>query len=390
MLGVLSAFAPFSMDMYLPSLPALTADLQTVPATAQLTLSACLLGLALGQPLAGPLSDALGRRRPLMAGLALYIVASLLCAVAPSVEVLVVCRFVQGAAGATGIVIARAIVRDRHTGVAAAQFFTNLMLVSGLAPMVAPLLGGQLLRLTSWRGVFLALMTIGALLLLGVVTSLRETLPAAQRRTAGLTDTRAAFGRLLRDPRFLGYALPSGLTSAAMFAYISGSPFVLQEIFGVSPQAFSLIFAANAFGLWLAAQVSGRLVRRVGPAALMRFGVGMSLLGGLGLLGAVVTGAGLAGMLPALWVVVASVGLVMPNATALALMDYPRDAGSASGILGVMQYSFGAAAAPLVGIAGTQSALPMATVIALFGLLATGACWALASRGGSAPAAHVV
>src|SRR5215212_7184692 len=237
-LGAMTAFAPLSIDMYLPALPTLAAYFRTGASGVQLTLSAFFFGLALGQATVGPLSDALGRRRPLLVGLAVYTLASALCATAPSITALVALRF----AGAAGIVIARAIVRDLHTGVAAAQFLSVLMLVSGLAPILAPVIGGQLLLVSPWQGVFLVLAGFGALLLVAVGTGLRETLPPEARQTGGLTGTLTTFRALLGDRAFLGYALACGLAIAAVFCYISGASFVFPDIYGASPQTFSFIF----------------------------------------------------------------------------------------------------------------------------------------------------
>ncbi|HZS79120.1 MAG TPA: Bcr/CflA family multidrug efflux MFS transporter [Ktedonobacteraceae bacterium] len=364
-LGSLSAFGPLSIDMYLPSLPALSRDLNASASAAQLTLSACLLGLAFGQVIAGPLSDTLGRRRPLLIGLIAYTVASLLCVVAPSVYILIALRLVQGMAGAAGIVIARAIVRDMFSGVDVARFFSILMLVSGIAPIAAPLVGGLLLRFTSWRGVFVVLAVLVTLMLLAVITGLRETLPVERRQSGKLHYTLATFRRLLLDRLFVGYALSCGLAFAAMFAYISGSPFVIQDIYGLSPQMFSLIFGINALGIGTAGQISGRLVGRVSSKKLLAGGLIAVAIGGTALLLVVIMHVGLIGILPSLFVVVASMGIISPNATALALADYPHIAGSASALLGVLQFSVGAAVAPLVGIAGTETALPMALVIAI-------------------------
>jgi DHA1 family bicyclomycin/chloramphenicol resistance-like MFS transporter len=373
-LGALGALAPLSIDMYLPGLPALGRTFGAGAAQIQLTLSAFLLGLALGQIVAGPLSDSLGRRRPLLVGMAAYVVASLLCVIAPSANVLIGLRFVQGATGAAGIVIASAVVRDLYTGVAAARFFSLLMLVSGLAPILAPIAGGQLLRFTSWHGIFVTLALIGSLLLLAVATSLRETLPVGSRQRGGVGVTLRTFRGLLADRAFLGYALASGLAFAAMFAYISGSPFVLQEIYGVSPQQFSLLFGLNALGLIAASQVNGRLVGSVAPRRLLVGGLIASATGGTALLAVIALGGpGLAGVLPALFVVVASLGFVRPNATMLALAGHPRTAGSASALLGVLQFAIGALAAPLVGVAGIN-ALPMAVVIASLGAGALASC----------------
>lgn len=383
-LGALSAFGPLSIDMYLPSLPTLSRDLSASASAAQLTLSACLLGLALGQVIAGPLSDTLGRRRPLLFGLGAYALASLLCAVAPSVNVLIALRLVQGVAGASGIVIARAIVRDRYTGIAAARFFSRLMLVSGIAPIAAPLIGGLLLRFTSWRGVFIVLAIVVTLVLLAAATGLAESLPPDRRQSGELRTTLATFRRLLVDRAFVGYALSCGLAFAAMFSYISGSPFVIQDIYGLSPQAFSLIFGINALGIGIVGQISGRLVGRVSPRRLLAGGLTATAVGGAALLLMVIGHAGLVGILPALFVVVASIGMVLPNATALALADHPRTAGSASALLGVLQFAIGAAAAPLVGVAGPGTALPMALVIALLGISAL-MTFALLGRRSPAP-----
>ena len=372
-LGALGALAPLSIDMYLPALPALGRDFGAGAAQIQLTLSSFLIGLALGQIVAGPVSDARGRRRPLLVGLAAYAAASLLCVVAPSAPALVVLRFVQGASGAAGIVIASAVVRDRYTGVAAARFFSLLMLVSGLAPILAPIAGAQLLRVTSWRGVFVTLAVIGALLLLAAATGLPETLPPEHRQRGGIRVTLAIFRRLLADRVYVGYTLASGMAFAAMFAYISGSPFVLQGIYGLSPQWFSLLFGMNALGLVAASQVNGRVVGRVAPRRLLIGGLAGSASGGAALLAAVAAGAGLPGILPALFVVVASLGFVRPNATMLALAGHPRSAGSASALMGVLQFAIGAGAAPLVGVAGVN-AWPMALVIAALGTSALATC----------------
>ena len=364
-LGALIAFGPMSIDMYLPAFPDLTAHFRTTEPQVQLTLTACLAGLALGQLLYGPVSDALGRRRPLYAGLAAYVVASALCAVAPSVSVLAVLRLVQGLGGAAGIVIARAVVRDMYSGVAAARYFSALMLVNGLAPMLAPLAGSELLRFTSWKGVFVALTLYGLVLVPGVALVLPETLPPERRRRGGLRDTLRTFGKLSRDRLFVAYALGGGLVFAAMFAYISGSPFVTQEVYGVSKQTFGLIFGVNALGIVLFSQLNGWLLGRFSPSALLSAALLLNLVGGLGVLAAVASGSHqLRWLLPPLFLVVASVGVVVPNTTALALAGHPETAGSASALLGLGQFVFGAAAAPLVGLGGRGTALPMGIVIA--------------------------
>jgi DHA1 family bicyclomycin/chloramphenicol resistance-like MFS transporter len=371
-LGALTAIGPLSIDMYLPALPQLAADLSTGPVQTQLTLTACVIGLALGQIVAGPLSDEWGRRRPLLAGLAAYGVASLLCAVAPTVETLVALRLVQGLAGGAGIVIGRAVVRDLYDGVALARVFSLLMLVTGLAPILAPVFGGQLLRVTRWPGVFVVLGGAGVALCLAVLLGLRETLKPDHRGKGGLRGALTTFRGLVTDWAFAGYALSSGMAFAGMFTYISGSPFVLQDIYGLSPQAFSLAFAVNALGLVAAGQVGGMLAGRVPLRRLLGAGLAMLVTGGIGLVVTVLTGAGLPGVLPALFLVVSAQGLIGPNAMALALAGRPAQvAGSASALLGLTMFAIGGAAAPLTGVAGSDTALPMATVIATLAVGAT-------------------
>jgi DHA1 family bicyclomycin/chloramphenicol resistance-like MFS transporter len=380
LLGSLSAFGPLSMDMYLPGLPSMARDLDAPAWAAQLTITASMIGLAGGQLVAGPISDARGRRRPLLVGLAAYVAASLLCAMAPDIWLLLAFRVIQGAAGAAGIVIARAIVRDLHTGVAAARTFALLMLVNGLAPILAPLVGGELLHVTDWRGIFVVLAAIGALLLVAAWAMLAETLAPDARRGGGLPATLRVFGGLVGDREFMGYALGMGLAFGAMAAYIAGSPFVLQDIYGASPQLFSVVFALNAGGIIAASQVGRALVDRVGPRALLNAGASMNALGSLGVLTSVVADVGLVMLLPSFFVVVASIGLVFPNATALALADHPRTAGSASALLGLSQFATGAVAAPLAGVGGSHTALPMAVVMATLSLTGLACLFGLAGR----------
>jgi MFS transporter, DHA1 family, multidrug resistance protein len=272
-LGALSAFGPLSMDMYLPGLPSLTRELGASASAGQLTLTGCMLGIAIGQLVMGPLSDSLGRRRPLLAGIAGYTLASIACAAAPSIGVLIALRFLQGLAGGAGVVIARAVVRDVFSGPSAARMFSLLMIVTGAAPVLAPLVGGQALSVTSWRGIFGVLAAIGVPLLVSTLLWLPETLPAARRHPGGVLDTVRAFGALLRDREFTPYALSFSLAFVAMFAYIAGSSFVLEDIHGISPQLFSVVFAVNSAGLITMSQVGGRLAGRLGPHVLLRRGL---------------------------------------------------------------------------------------------------------------------
>jgi DHA1 family bicyclomycin/chloramphenicol resistance-like MFS transporter len=358
LLGGLSAVGPLSLDMYLPGLPELGRDLSASTSATQLTLTACLAGLALGQLVAGPLSDRLGRRLPVLVGTALFGAASLACVFAPSIGVLVALRFLQGVGGAAGIVIGRAVVRDLYSGDASAKLFSSLMLVGGVAPILAPVWGAQVLAFTTWHGVFVVLAVIGVALLVAAAVALPESLAPGPRAPSDLRG-------LLRDRRFVALTLTSGLMMAAMFAYIAGSPFVLQTIHGLSEQAYSLVFALNGVGILGASFASRRLIGRVRPAQLLLAGVTMGGTGAALLLAAVLVDAPVGVLLLAFFLVVASIGLVSPNATALALADHPRNAGAASALLGTSQFLLGAAAAPLVGLAGEHDALPMAITIAV-------------------------
>lgn len=360
-LGSLSAFGPLSLDMYLPALPLLADDLHTSTSLAQLSLTACLIGLSVGQLFAGPISDVRGRRMPLLIGLILYALSSFLCAVAPSIYTFVFLRFVQGLAGSAGIVIARATVRDLYSGTELTKFFALLMLINGIAPIV----GGQLLEFTTWHGVFVALGLIGAIMLLVVVLGLPETLPVHRRSKAGIGNTLKTFGGLLKDRVFMGYALSQGLVTAAMFAYIAGSPFVFQKIFGVSPQGFSMIFAMNGLGIIIASQITGRLAGKVKETKLFVTGISLAAVGGVALLAMILLQAGLVAVLVPLFFVVSSVGIVGATGFSLAMQNQSKAAGSASALQGLLSFISGGIVAPLVGIGGEGTAVPMGIVIAL-------------------------
>ncbi|MCH1624144.1 multidrug effflux MFS transporter [Fredinandcohnia sp. SECRCQ15] len=364
-LGSLTAFGPLSIDMYLPGLPRLTDELHTSTSVAQLSLTACLVGLALGQLFVGPLSDSKGRRKPLIIALVIYSIASLLCAFSPSIWILIFLRLLQGASGAAGIVIARASVRDMYSGTELTKFFALLMLVNGAAPILAPIVGGQLLHFVTWRGVFIVLFVIGLLMWFAVTFWLPETLPTNRRSSGDLKHTLLTFKTLVMDKEFMSFAFTQGLISAAMFAYISGSPFVLQDIFGVSPQMFSVIFAINGVGIIIASQITGRLAGKVADIKMFFFGLWMAAFGGALLLIVVLIGLGIIFVIPALFLVVSSVGIVGTTSFSLAMQKQGETAGSAAALLGLLPFIFGAIAAPLVGIGGSQTAVPMAIVIAV-------------------------
>jgi MFS transporter, DHA1 family, multidrug resistance protein len=370
-LGGLTMFGPLSLDLYLPALPQLADDLNASASAAQLTITACLVGLAVGQLVAGPMSDRFGRRRPLMIGLVTYVLASVACALAPSVTVLVVLRLIQGLAGAAGIVISRAVARDLYSGSALMIFFSRLLLIAGLAPVLAPVLGGQLSRIMSWRGIFGVLAGFGAALLLAGWFGLKETLPPERRIVGGFSRTLRGYTTLLRDRFFVGCALSSGLAGATLFAYISGSTFVLQKIYGMSPQGFSLVFGAISLGLVAAAQAGARIALVWPLTRVLGVGLIINLFGATALLITVITALPMGVLIGTLVVMVCAVGVIFPTANALAMADYPDLAGTASSLQGLSQFLFGAVAAPLVGIAGEQTAIPLGIVCTAVSACAT-------------------
>ncbi|MCP3758095.1 Bcr/CflA family multidrug efflux MFS transporter [Streptomyces sp. TBY4] len=365
-LGGLTALPPLSMDMYLPALPTVTTALNSPAATIQLTLTACLAGMALGQLVIGPMSDKWGRRRPLLIGMVVYVLATAICAFAPTVELLIAFRLLQGLAGAAAIVIARAVVRDLYDGVEMARFFSTLMLISGVAPIIAPLIGGQVLRFADWRGVFVVLTVVGTLLTLLVWRRLDETLPPERRQTGGVGAALRTMRGLFADRVFAGYTLAGGFAFAALFAYISASPFVVQEIYGASAQTFSLLFGVNSLGLIAVGQINGKLlVGRVSLDKVLGYGLAVITAASAALLlmtAGVFGEVGLFAICAGLFVLMSAMGLVLPNTNAQALMRAPHAAGSASALLGTSSFLVGAVASPLVGIAGEDTAVPMAVV----------------------------
>ncbi|WP_238681791.1 multidrug effflux MFS transporter [Micromonospora trifolii] len=363
-LGALIAIGPLTIDMYLPALPAITAGLQTTETAVQLTLTGTLVGLALGQLLIGPLSDVVGRRVPLLAGLAAHIVASVLCVFAPNIAVLGGLRVLQGLGVAAATVVATAVVRDLFSGASFARIFSRLMLVMGLAPILAPTLGSGLLSWTDWRGVFAALAVLGALLIVVAALRLPETLPVARRRHGGVRATLRDYRGLVNDRAFVGLVLVAGLAMAALFAYVSGSSFVLQQEYGLDEQQFGIAFGAGAVGLIGATQFNVRLLRRYTPQQILVSALIAGTAAGLLLVMFAATGiGGLGTLLASLWLVLAAAGLALPNAPALAMSRHSEAAGTAAALLGAVQFGIGAVSAPLAGLFGTGS-VPMAIVIA--------------------------
>ena len=362
-LGAFVALGPLTIDMYLPALPTITDELGTTSSAVQLTLTGTLVGLALGQLVLGPLSDRFGRRTPLLIGTTLHVLASLLVLVAPTVAVLGLLRVLQGAGAAAGAVIAIAVVRDLFDGRAAATMLSRLFLVLGVAPVLAPTIGGEILRFTSWRGVFALLAVYGVALIAMGFFAVRETLPPERRSSSGVAGTLRSYGSLFRDRAYVGLVLVAGLTMAGLFAYVSGSSFVYQDQFGLDEQQFGLLFGAGAVWLIAAIQLNPVLLRWFSTAKILVAGTIAGALAGAALLVLALTATGgLFGVAVPLWAVLFAVGLALPNAPALALSRHGDKAGTAAALLGAVQFGVGAAVSPLVGLLGND-AVAMGAVI---------------------------
>jgi MFS transporter, DHA1 family, multidrug resistance protein len=388
-LALLVVLGPASMDLYLPVLPALARDLGSSTSSAQLTMTTCLLGLALGQVIAGPVSDRYGRRRPLIVGLVTFVLASALCVFSTSVAALIAFRLVQGLAGAVGLVIAQAAGRDIYAGTQLTRYYGRIVVLSGLAAIVAPVIGGQLATLLNWRGFFVILAAIGGVVLLSIFFWFPETLPIPDRVTGGARSTGGHLRTLLRDRLFVGAMLSSALTAAAYFAYLAGASFVLQDIYAMSPAAYSLVFGLNAAGFALFGFLGGRAAERWSERLAFILGLAIIAAGAGGLFTTALLHLPLPFAIVSFFAVAAGAAAVSPPATSLALADYPQFAGTASSVLGVTRFAAGGLAAPLVGIAGSMTMIPLGVVTMVSTALAAVAyAWLVRKATGPTPSGH--
>ncbi len=370
-LALLSAVAPVATDLYLPAFPEMTAELQASATAVQLTLTAFLLGLTFGQLMFGPLSDRLGRRRPLIVGALLCVAASVVAATAPTVGILIAARFAQGFGGAAGMVIGRAVISDLTGGKTAGRAFSLMMIVGGVAPVVAPFAGGLLVDSLGWRGILWVVCAIAVAMLIAIVAVVRESHPQARRAelkadaAQGISPWTA-----LRSPAYLANTLAFAFGFSVMMAYISASPFVYQVMIGLTPMQYGIAFGVNALGMISVSAVSSRLSQTVSSARLLGLGLALTMAATLVLLAVVLTGAPAWLMMIPIFVAVACQGLILGNATALALSAVPRAAGSGSAGLGALQFGLGAAVSPLVSLGGEHTALPLAIVMVTMSVLA--------------------
>ena len=386
LLGAVTAFAPVSIDMYLPALPILGMEFGASAGHVQLSVASFFLGLAVGQGFYGPLSDRFGRTRPLYAGLLLFVLASIGCALAPSINFLIVVRFFQALGACSGQVISRAVVRDLFEPREAVQVFSLLVLVMGVSPVLAPLLGGQILQWFPWRTIFWVIALLGAMGLTGSLVRLKET-HHGERKSLLIGNVLRTYTDLLADRGFLGYVLTGGMAMAGMFAYIVGSPYVFMEHFQVTTSRFGLFFGVNALGLVLAAQLNARLVRHFASDVIIRKVLAVQVItGSLLFVGAWSGFLQLYGVATLLFIYVSSVGCLFPNITAMAMAPQGARAGSASAMIGVIQFVLAAVSASLIGAANSGAAVPMAVVIGVCSVLAVALYWTMVQGARSRPA----
>lgn len=370
-MGVMAAFGPFAIDMYLPAFPTIAADLGASLASVQITLAIYLLGAAVGQVFWGTLSDRIGRRVPLVAGCLMFSLTAAVCAATGSMQTLIAARFFMGLGGSAGMVVSRAIVRDLFEENEAARFFSLMMIIGGIGPIISPFLGSLLLTLFNWRAIFWTITIFGAFCMAAALSNIPETLAHADRKRGRIYDIFTAYGRILANRRFLGPALAIGCTSGILFSYIASSSFIFIELFGVPPAYFGFFFATNAVGLYIGGQSNRLLLRRFSAERLLRKGMWINLSAALLLVFCAATGMGGYPLLFAvLFFCLATLGIIFPNATAVAMQPFHADAGSASALLGIIQFLIGASGGALVGVFQNGSALPMAVQIACFSLAA--------------------
>lgn len=363
LLGLFSTLGPFTIDMYLPAFPQIVEQFGTTASHVQLSLTACLLGLGIGQLVMGSLSDVYGRRKPLLISMAIYVTASLACAISTSIWLLIFSRLVQGFVASAGIVISRAIARDMYSGHELTKFFSLLLLVGNLGPLVAPVTGSGVLELTSWIGVFIALALLGTYLLAMIKWRLQETLPVEHRSPSNFAQQLRNYGSLLRDRSFTGYMLAQGIMIAGVFAYVSGTPFIYQHIYGVTPTVFALLFGSNGVTLIIGSQLVGRMAHRVSEKSFLLFGLWLAAAASIAvLLVAIFHGPLYALVIPLVFFVVA-IGITSTAAFPLAMESQGHMAGSAAALMGVIPFLLGAVVSPLVGIAGEGTAVPLGIII---------------------------
>jgi DHA1 family bicyclomycin/chloramphenicol resistance-like MFS transporter len=374
-LGALTALGPFTVDLYLPAFPALESELDVSSALIQLTLTATAVGFGLGQLVVGPWSDRAGRRMPLILATAVHVAASLAVAIAPNIALLALFRVLQGVGAAAGGVVAMAMVRDLFGGFPLVRMLSRLSLVNGLAPILAPVIGSQLLRILDWRGIFYFLAAYGILVLIATALFIVETLPPARRVDTGHATVGQRYRAIFGDRVFLGVAIISGMTFSGLFAYLSASSFLFQQVYGLSPQEFGILFAANSIGVVAGVQVSSRLAKYYGPQWILSVSTAALFLSAVAIVVVDLAHLGLVAILIPLWCFITACGFGFPMVQVLALQNHPKEAGTAASVLGALNFGLAGAISPIVGVLGIDSAVPMGGIMAVTAALSVLALW---------------
>jgi MFS transporter, DHA1 family, multidrug resistance protein len=374
-LGALTALGPFTVDLYLPAFPALESDFGVSTAVIQLTLTATAVGFGFGQLLVGPWSDRVGRRLPLVLATSLHVAASLGVAFAPDIVTLGVFRVLQGFGAAAGGVVAMAMVRDLFGGLPLVRMLSRLALVNGLAPILAPVIGSQLLVILDWRGIFYFLAGYGIVVVLSTFFFIVETLPPARRVDAGHTTVRERYRSVLTDRTFVGVAIISAMTFSGLFAYLSSSSFLFQEIYGLNPQEFGLLFAVNSIGVVLGVQASAGLAKYFGPQWILSVTTGVLLVSAVLIIVLDSFHLGLLGIVIPLWFFLTACGFGFPLVQVLALVNHPREAGTAASVLGALNFGLAGLTSPIAGLFGIHDAVPMGAVMAVTAMFSVLALW---------------
>ncbi|ANZ60708.1 Bcr/CflA family drug resistance efflux transporter [Secundilactobacillus paracollinoides] len=370
-LGTLSATGPLSIDLYLPALPQMVRQFHTTTAMMQLSITACLLGLAVGQLISGPLSDHFGRRKPLFIGFIVFGLASLAIAVSHSVSLLIGLRFVQGLAGAAGQVLSRAVARDLFSGKALTQFYALLNSVNGLFPILAPIIGGFMIKFVPWSGIFILLGVIGFLLSGLILIGIPETLRPENRLTGPVFQSFLSFGTLLKQQGFFSQLLITGVVYGSLFSYIAASTFIYQQLFHLSAQSFSLIYALNGLGIVIGSGLPARLTG-ISTYRQLSSGIGLCMADAMALLLGAYLHWGLVMIAVLIFLLVIGVGMLLTLTTAIIMGETTQNAGGASALIGLSQNAFGGLSSPLVGLFGTNSLAPMAGLVLIYNLIAGG------------------
>ena len=374
-LGALTALGPFTVDLYLPAFPALEHELDVSTALIQLTLTATAVGFGVGQLLVGPWSDRVGRRLPLILATALHIAASFAVALAPDILWLGFFRILQGIGAAAGGVVAVAMVRDLFGGLPLVRMLSRLALVNGLAPILAPVIGSQLLRVLDWRGIFYFLAAYGLLVIIATALFIVETLPPARRVDTGHTTVRERYRAIFSDRVFVGVAIISGMTFSGLFAYLSASSFLFQQVYGLSPQEFGLLFAVNSIGVVAGVQISARLAKYFGPQWILAVSTAVLLASAVAIVIVDSLHLGLVAVLIPLWCFITACGFGFPLVQVLALANHPKEAATAASVLGALNFGLAGAISPVVGLFGIDTAIPMGGVMAVTSAVSILALW---------------